>query len=265
MDVRDGKSFYELYAEDSPIRISYEVRERVAAIFARLQTWQDLDCDWPDSFEVSVDGAALEAAPSIAWAHAQTTRGIQHSAACIAHPTRRREGCVEVILSDRTQAVWFVSSAQQFQCFFRWLIAHATRNHNEMLELCKPAFHSLDFVDGALDGIKSMSRPYNHIVGDIVRHLSAFSDHGQRIFSGPWSRVSAEFGPLGVDISDENGGTKSNRIARNERTRIHQGVETVFWWHSKIEPHRDRIHISPENVKKGEPIVVGIFCEHLTT
>ena len=109
-----------------------------------------------------------------------------------------------------------------------------------------------------------MSKPYRDLIDPIVGHLSALCDHGQRIFSGPWQRVSAEFGALGVSISDENGNTKNNAAARNERTVVLRGACLVFWWHCKLQPDRDRIHIYPDNIKGGGKLIVGIFCRHLT-
>lgn len=263
--VRDESTFYDLYAQDSPVQIPFEVRERIAAIFGRLPTWQELNLDWPDSFEVSIDGGDFELAPSIAWAHKQGQLGPERSVACFVHVTRRRGGQFDVSVDNKSAPIWFVSSRAEFQGFFRWLIRRGTKNHHELSKLCAPAFHQLEFIDGAVDGIKSMSKPYMNVIDKIVEHLSAFSDHGQRIFGQPWSRAAAEFGSVGIDISDENGATKSNRVARTERTRRYQGQEMIFWWHSKLEPHQDRIHICPDNVKNGGVVVVGIFCNHLTT
>jgi len=127
------------------------------------------------------------------------------------------------------------------------------------------AFPDIDFAPGAFNGIKDMSKPYRELVKPLVRHLSAFSDHGKRIFSGPWAQVPAEFGALRVDISDENGNTKGNSEARKDRTIIIDGTDIVFWWHSKLEPDRDRIHIYPDRIPKGGRLLVGIFCCHLKT
>src|SRR5271166_3854792 len=167
-------------------------------------------------------------------------------------------------LLDATASVWFVSSARDAEYFFRWLIVEATVNPDEMEALSASAFRNLDFVTGAFNGIKSMSKPYRKLRQIIVVHLGAFSDEGARIFSGAWDRVPTEFGSLGVDISDENGDTKRNRIARIQRTRTVAGEQRVFWWHTRLERDRDRIHICPEKVRDRGRILVGIFCRHLT-
>src|ERR1700722_8838816 len=60
MRIRDGRSFYELYADNSPILIPHNVRERVAVAFARLPAWQDLDAPWPDSLDAAIARGLLE-------------------------------------------------------------------------------------------------------------------------------------------------------------------------------------------------------------
>jgi hypothetical protein len=163
-----------------------------------------------------------------------------------------------------SREIWFVQSASDMEKYFRWIIAEFASNPDEISALASAAFKKLIFVDGCFNGIPLMSKPCRQLAATIVHHLSAFSDEGQRIFKGPWQKAPAEFGPLGVDISDENGATKRNQQARRERCRVVDGEELVFWWHSKIERHQDRIHIYPNRVPKGGLIVVGIFCHHLT-
>jgi hypothetical protein len=219
---------------------------------------------WPTDIEVVVGEGPLECAPSIAWSHAQTIFGPTNAVACITHQLRRASGHVSVIVAGKTIPVWFISNARDYERFFRWLIIETTSNPDELEGLSASAFHSLDFVEGAFNGIKRMSKPYLVVASAIVTHLAAFSDEGRRIFSGPRDRVAAEFGPFGVDISDENGRTKSNSKARAERTFIVNGETRVFWWHSKLERHQNRIYICPEKIREGGRILVGIFCDHLT-
>lgn len=263
LPVRDGRTFYELYDADTPLAIPQDVQQRVAVAFSRMQTWQEIDASWPTDFEVVVGEGPLEKAPSIAWAHAQAILGATSAVACIAHQLMRANGQVSVIVAEKTIPVWFVSNARDYERFFRWLIVETTSSPDEMEELSASAFHSLDFVEGAFSGVKHMSKPYIDVAPAIVDHLAAFSDEGRRIFSGPGNRVAAEFGPFGVDISDESGRTKRNNKARAKRTVVVNGNARVFWWHSKLEPHQNRIYICPEKIREGGRILVGIFCNHL--
>ena len=265
MPIREGHSFYELYEINTPLLIPQEIRERVAVAFGRLQSWQDMESPWPNDFYIVVDGGANEYAPSIAWAHAQTSADHACAVACITHPFRWRSGCREVDVSGEKTPIWFVNTERDREYYFRWMITETAKTPAEMEILAVSAFRSLDFAEGVFKGIKSMSKPFVAIAPAIVTHLSVLSDEGKRIFSGPRERVSAEFGALGINISDENGNTKKNTRARAERTIVFNHEELQCWWHTKIEPHQDRIHIYPEKLRTGGRLIVGIFCDHLTT
>jgi hypothetical protein len=261
--VWQDKTFYDLYAIDSPVPIPHEVRERLASVFNRLPKWQDLEIPWPSSFDVRIDGDVAQHAASVAWAHAETLREPSGAVACVIFPGRKEGGCRDVAVAEQHAPIWFVSSEEHYSAFFRWLITETTRNPGELAAFALSAFPAIEFVVGVFDGIKGMSKPYRNLVADLVVHLGALSDHGQRIFAGPWLRVPQEFGALRVEISDENGNTRANAHARNARTVVIRGEQVVCWWHTKLQPDRDRIHIFPYHLRTGGKLVVGIFCRHL--
>ncbi|MBW4056027.1 MAG: hypothetical protein HIU83_11635 [Proteobacteria bacterium] len=261
--VYQDKGFYDLYESDSPVPISWEVRERVGSIFARLPKWQELALPWPLTLDVCVNGEQEEFAPSVAWAHAQTALDLTRAIACVVFPGGRQGGFFPVVAESVTTNLWFVANSQNYREFFRWLIVNTTEHPAEMEEFAPSAFPSVDFVKGSFNGIKNMSKPYRGIVQHLVLHLGVFSDHGARIFSGPRLNVQRAFGSLGVNISDENGNTRADREARKLRTINVDGTDFIFWWHSKIERHQDRIHICPDRILSGGRLLVGIFCHHL--
>ena len=256
-------TFYDLYDTTSPVSIPRHVQERIAVIFGRLGTWQDLEFDWPDGFDVSVEGQSLEFAPTIAWAHARSSEGEKSNVPCIVHSLSRASGHFSISLNDRPAKVWMLSRETETQGYFRWTIVNATRSANEMEKYLSDAYPQLAFVTGALAGISTMSKPYVHMVEDINVHLSALCDHGERIFRGLWQQAPSEFGSLHVNLSDENGNVKQNKVCQRERTRNFGGQDLIFWWHTKIRPDRDRIHFCPDLVSEGGRIIVGIFCYHL--
>lgn len=263
--VYQDKRFYDLYAPDSPLLISRDIQERIASIFNGLSKWQELPSAWPPSFEIQVDGAPKEVAASVAWAHEQSFQNPPHHIACVFFPSGRQSGFFDVIVNAKKNRLWFVVECQSYYDFFRWLIVETTKNPAEMERFAQSAFPDVDFVDGVFNGIKDMSKPYRELVEPLVHHLGAMSDHGKRIFLGPRVKVAAEFGALGVDVSDENGKTKGSGEARKERTIKIDGTEIVFWWHSKLERHVDRIHFNPDRITKGGRLLVGKFCLHLKT
>jgi len=159
--------------------------------------------------------------------------------------------------------IWLINSKHSIELFFRWLIIKTTETPEEMAQLSFYAFRQLEFVGGCFDGIKGMTGSYMILVEKIVHDLAYLSDHGTRIFKGSWRDAPAEFAGGAVNISDENGKTKRNNTAKGARSRKYDGKDRHFWWHIKLSPHQNRIHIWPDRVSEGKSIVVGIFCHHL--
>jgi hypothetical protein len=93
------------------------------------------------------------------------------------------------------------------------------------------------------------------------------SDHAAELFSTLQATRRDEIGPrlsaLGANASDENGQTKRNHKCERDRTRTYRGRDLTFWWHSKLQPHVDRIHFLYQ-AREGNHgfIVIGIFTEH---
>jgi len=266
-NVFQNKCFYDLYSSDSPIPIPMEVRERVGVLFSRLEKWQDLTQEWPASFHVTVEGSPRdeEEAPSIAWAHKQTQDDAANAIGCLIFPGGRNAGICNVIVRKIEIPLWLVEGRQQYVEFFRWLISCTTQSPAQLEEFSSSAFPSLYFVPGVFNGMKKMSKPYGELIEKVVSHLGVLSDHGEDCFTGLWAEAPARFGAHGVDVSDENGKTKANSVARKERTIDIEGERVIFWWHSKLERDRDRIHFTPDKLSAGGQLLVGIFCRHLTT
>ena len=262
-DVCNGNSFYDLYSKDSQIIVSREVREQVASVFSRLGTWQDVSDGFRYAESLTINGIEVSAS-SIAWAHSETVKDHRNCVACLVFPVYNRVGLCNVLLRDQEVPLWLICCDQEYLEYFRWLISETTTSVDDMEKLAKFAFPSVDFVENAFNGIKKMSKPYGELVRDIVLHLGVMSDHGVSCFSGLWQDAPGCFSGHGVTVSDENGKTKQNRNAESERTVKFNDSDIVCWWHSKLEPDRDRIYFSPDEVKNGGHLIVGIFCRHLT-
>jgi hypothetical protein len=258
-------SFYELYDPQGALFLPPPVQERVAIIFSQLQKWEDFE-DWPASFDVQISpNRALESAPSIAWAHHRNQANVIESVACLVFSEGRSSGSFDVEVAQINRVIWFVSDQANSVNFFRWIILNGTASPAQMERFAVVAFPELDFASNVFNGIKTMSKPYGAILPDLVHHLSVFSDHGKKIFSGPYIDAPSQFGAHGLNVSDENGNTKSNSEAKKDHTRSFNGKDIQFWWHSKIEPDRDRIHFDPSPLSAEKKIIVGIFCRHLIT
>ena len=262
--VWQEKMFYDLLDPDCGFHISREISERLSSIIYKLPMWQDLPAPQAVNAEIQINSKLVQAA-SIVWAAQQTLNSQNNAVAALILPTCHAAGCHTVSLVADSVSVWLVAERDSYQGFFRWLILTTSKNPAELAQWAHSAFLQLDFYADALSGIKSMEKPYKELVGDLVRHLAALSDHGKAIFSQNWEDAPARFGQYGVDMSMENGKTKRNKDARDDRTKIHNGKEVVFWWHSKLERHQNRIHFYPNDAANTGRILVGIFCKHLRT
>ncbi len=261
-EIIDNFTFYELYNQDAPLYIPPEVQERVAAAFLRLERWEDCD-QWPADTDVTLDGKAPIYLPSVAWVHQRRVDSRDKPAGVICLSPIYETGVRNATVAETAIDIFFMCSVGDWAAFNRYVIVDFTKNSRGLNEYACAAFPNLEFVEDCLYGIDKMSRPYSLIVKDVVKHLAAFSDQGSFIFSQSSQMVPSLFGPLGVDISDENGATKSNSTSIKQRARLHRGKRLLFWWHSKLERHRDRIHIYVDRNGERPRIVVGILCYHL--
>jgi hypothetical protein len=259
--IASTKTFYDLYAPDSPVEISAELRIRIAVIFSRAAKLEDVFASDGDS-SVEIESSGIEQAETIARVAARYMHDPSQITPCISNVST---GLHSVKYQGKTVPIWMVNSPRQVEHFFRWLIVATTREPSQMEALSSDAFRQLAFVAGSFDGIKRMTGSYTSLIEKIVHDLAFLSDNGSHIFTNSWQDAPSQFGAGNVVISDENGNTKQNRIAKRERKIAYGGADLFFWWHIKIEPHQNRIHICPDKVSSGGPIIVGIFCHHLTT
>lgn len=263
LPIWNGLSFYELFTAEA---VGLTVEDQIAATtyISTIVRWDDVDGAAPAALEVSVAGGPTEISGTLAWVHARASLKLS-AAACISCAAHRPLGLNDVqLIGGGLEKIWFVNDMAGVQDFFRGLLSAHAGAPADLELLAGDAFPALTFVSGSFAGIKNMSRGLPQIAPDIVRHLGALSDYGQVVFGAAWINAEASFGAKGVSLSDENGRTKQNNVARKERTRKVNGQEVLFWWHTKIEPDRDRIHFSPDNVPSGGNILIGIFCRHLT-
>jgi hypothetical protein len=254
------RTFYDLYAPGSPVEISAELRVRIAVTFSRAAKLEDVFANDEDS-SVQIGSSEIEQAETIAWAAARYLHDQSQITPCISNVST---GLHSIKYQGKRLPLWLVNSPRQVERFFRWLIVETTSEPSQMEALASEAFRKLAFVAGSFDGIRKMTGSYTSLIQKIIHDLAFLSDNGVQIFSQSWQDAPKRFGTGNVNISDENGNTKQNRIAKRERKIEYEGADLFFWWHIKIEPHQNRIHICPDKVSSGGPIIVGIFCHHLT-
>jgi hypothetical protein len=195
----------------------------------------------------------------IALAH-KTVRG-GRGVAVITTLHRGIAGAVEVACDGATCALCFVAEPGQEVVFWRSLYELEKVDEVDFLTLALRAFPGLYFAPGLNFG--AFTGAYPDLRPVVVRHLSALNDLWTDAYereNGNSARISAR---IGIDVSIE-GATRGSEALMRMRDVEMEGVIFRCEWHSKLEPHRNRIHFFPAGSDIDRPLI-GIFCEHLPT
>lgn len=213
----------------------------------------------PDVFvdpKVRIQGIEYESY-SAAWALHQLCVG---KAVGVLTLLRAERGELEV--SDGTSAgnVWFVANEHEQLCYRRSIFETEDVPESGFFELAGKAFPAVDFCDGI--AFRRLRGAYTQLRPTVLRHLAALNDDFLAAYvaeRGNSARISIR---IGIDVSIEGTTRESERLMRLRDARF-QGTTYRCEWHSKLEPHVNRIHFSPDLHRSR--LVVGILVDHLPT
>ena len=257
--------FSVLFESDCRVQLDHDLAFRLVLALDRAD---ELDDSGLVDYDATFDGE-VRFAPGVSWAHACCREGSQ--VAVLPLPLDQgRVGRVAVTVADDTLEICFVAGESEHVEFFRSVIGLESADEEQFAGLAGSAFPALDWADGVWRGLRQLSRPYIAVRDELVRCLGGLSDYGAACFrefgaGDPRELAGVLSAKVGAEVSDEDGRTKRNADARRDRTRRHRGVEKVFWWHVKLQPHVDRIHFLYEAGSGGHSqsqIVVGLFKDH---
>ncbi len=244
-----------LFGGACPFDLSRDVRRRLALALDKVQRFEDLV-----GIDVEIDGNTI-IAPSVAFAHANVTTG--HSIACLTPTTSQRRGPLAVSSGGTESIVWFVTEEADHVGFFRDLIEREQGDHEMFAAIAPSAFPRLRFVERCFKGLHDLTA-FRELRPNVIQHLSVLSDDGARIFALRLHKdIESQFGALGVTISPETTETMRDGKCRRARERHFEGELLVFEWHTKLEPHQNRIHVHPGTPSSSNLPIVGIFHKHL--
>ncbi|MEU7824508.1 hypothetical protein [Catellatospora sp. NPDC049133] len=268
VECLDGVPIHAFLFGQSPVRVSRDVKLRLAAHLDRSPMW-------PDTAEGGVDKIRLTRADAgvppididiaLSLGVAAADPRIEHLALLAFGDPARGEWWKIEGPSGSANAFRF-GDARRLVTFWRYLFEAEDVPEADFFSICVPAFPDLIFHDdlrfGRFDG------DYLGIRSKVVSILGALNDHFSRLVvehSGVPSGVSAAFGSHGVDLSPESSKTRSSSKLMALRTVQFEGEAVSVEWHAKLEPHRNRIHFSlPMGHREGR-ILIGIFVDHLPT
>jgi len=219
---------------------------------------------WDEAAEIAVDpwveidGDLLESY-GVAWAVERQSHG--HTSAVVTLAHRPYRGAQQVTTSSFSVDVHFVAQATDHPPFYRTICSMESLDEDAFLVIAEKAFPDLRFAEGLT--FRRFEGSYHDVFPSVVRHLGALNDkfvEAYRREGGHSERISTH---IGIDVSKEGSQTRASDSLMKQRDALFEGTTYRCEWHSKIEPHRNRIHFCPPPV--GGVIVVGLFVDHLDT
>jgi len=98
----------------------------------------------------------------------------------------------------------------------------------------------------------------------VVEHLSRLNDGWTDVYVAEAGNSDAISTRLQIAVSRESSKTRASDTLMKERDVVFNGTKFRCEWHSKLEPHQNRIHFHPAGEGLDRPLI-GIFAEHLPT
>ncbi|MGH3251881.1 MAG: hypothetical protein ACRDOI_37505 [Trebonia sp.] len=244
--------------------IERDTRNRFAQLIQKCPEW---DPSVPYGPDVLLGGEGPETAFSVAFALASIRQG--RGVACLVFGGCERRGFLLVSDEKREADVFFFVVPDTLPDFWRGLYVLEKVGEAEFLKLAGRAFPKLTFNPDLT--FRRFDGGYQDLLPGIVRHLAVLNDHFLHVYqacNGLPRDVEAALGAVGCPgISPESPKTRGSEPLMKLRDVIYQGRTVRCEWHTKIEPHRNRIHFAPEisDGTSGSKIFIGIFVDHLKT
>ncbi len=266
-----------LWNPDLPLKVSPEVRQRIAALFNTIRYWDD-ELEWPGMKATIGDRDALSL--SAVLAHARVAEGM--ATACLPLPGTYH-GLCEVIVDGRKEFVHFVVDESSHRAFFRDALEVERADERGLQALAPHAFPDLYFLEDVWDGLRHFEGGYARVHDDLHRLLAKLDDHGAWVFTDATGRLSPEepeptnepskpvtnelieqrFRGLGLTMAPEKPNVRADGKCRRARERV-LGNRTLYCeWHYKFEPHINRAHVHPPVDESGSKLIIAIFRDHL--
>jgi hypothetical protein len=131
----------------------------------------------------------------------------------------------------------------------------------QLVALASEMFPKIEFSTTAWDRLGSLSGSPVTIAESLVKHLGVLNDSVANIWINNLATGDREaaLGSLGVTASLEGPRTHQNAAAMKTRDFNFSTGIVRCEWHTKLQPHIDRIHFAIE----GERVLVGVIVDHL--
>jgi hypothetical protein len=208
---------------------------------------------------VEVDGVATE---SYALALVCEHRRARSSVGALAFFPRYGPSPITVRDGIDAGPVFLVADEPSRVLFYRSIFEGEDIAEERFFPLAAMAFPRLRFAPSL--SFRRFEGTYAQLRDVVVVHLSRLNDAFREVLQtakGMSDQVSAA---MGIDMSIEGSTRDSEALMRYRDVEYGARVYRCEW-HSKIEPHRNRIHVHPGDEETDDCVLIGIFVDHLPT
>lgn len=237
-------------------------RDERLLVLGLLDKCVDIDDD-ADSLDpsVSVGGHCFESY-GIALAHSRLAADEPCAMAVLALAHNGRLGACAVRCGEVIEAVFFIVDFEDERLFWRAVYDVEDVPEGSFFDLAARAFPKLVFAESLT--FRQFEGQYRDLRGEVVRHLGAINDGWSTSYVEAAGNAEVISTRLGIEVSRESSRTRASERLMRSRDIPFEGEVYRCEWHSKLEPHRNRIHFYGEENRVDRPLI-GIFCEHLAT
>ena len=245
--------------------VNYQVLDRdqslrLLELLGRCVSWSRPAAVDDDS-KIVVDGQHCQG-DGIAWAREQSI--LQNWTAVVTTPHRFAAGVhsVDKPAQSLPVDVYFAVSTEDHPGFFRLLYEWEDVSESDFFERAGLAFPRLVFA--ADISFRRFQGVYRTLRPRVVDHLGRINDRFPEVYAAENGMPNEVSSRLGIQVSIEGNTRSSERLMRLRDVEF-RGQVYRCEWHSKLDPHRNRIHFHVVHGIAETQILIGIFHEHLPT
>ena len=235
-----------------------DISSLLLRLLGRCGTWDEDPTTVVDD-EVVVDQEPYKSF-GIAWARKRVMAGC--GMAIVAAPHRFSGGShtVDQLTQPEPVDVSFVASPVDHPTFYRTLYSVENVPEVEFFQIAVKAFPDLAFAPTL--NFQHFQGSYVHRRPEVVRHLSLINDRFLELYKAEFGSSRNISMRLGIDVSIEGHDRKSEALMRHRDVKFRGRIYRCEW-HSKVEPHRNRIYFHSGDEWTNGRVLIGVFHRHL--
>lgn len=191
-------------------------------------------------------------------------KNVQNYATAIITVNYMKQSSVEIVVKNKKESeVYFIKQFNERINFFRSIFHVDNIKEVNFFTYTREAFPNLIFSRQL--NFNKFKGTYESLRSLAIEHLSALNDHFIAAFDSEKGLPDNISTMIGISVSIESGKTRASNKKMKLREVEFQGMNLMCEWHSKFEPHQNRIHFCPIPNEDNARLFIGIFVDHLPT